>query len=60
LILLQGNRPEEIYNLQRADVDLEKGKFCVRKGKSRAARRELQLPESREILARRLSMPASP
>jgi integrase len=61
LILLQGNRPEEIYNLQRADVDLEKGKFWVRKGKSRAARRELQLlPESREILARRLSMPASP
>ena len=61
LILLQGNRPEEIYNLQRADVDLEKGKFWVRKGKSRAARRELQLlPESREILARRLSMLASP
>jgi len=33
----------------------------VRKGKSRAARRELQLlPESGEILARRLSMPESP
>lgn len=43
LILLQGNRPEEIYNLLRADVDLEKGKLLVRKGKSRAARRELQL-----------------
>ena len=61
LILLQGNRPEEIYNLQRADVDLEKAKLWVRKGKSRAARRELQLlPESGEILARRLSMPESP
>jgi len=61
LILLQGNRPEEIYNLLRADVDLEKGKFWVRKGKSRAARRELQLlPESRDILARRLSKPDSP
>lgn len=60
LLLLQGCRPEEVYNLGRADVDLDKGKLWVRKGKSSAAKRELQLlPESREILARRLAAPES-
>ena len=56
LMRLQGCRPEEIQNLQRTDVEIEKGKLWIRKGKTKAARRVLQLlPESREILARRLS-----
>lgn len=48
-------RPEEVLALARADVDLERGQVHVRKGKTKATRRTLDLiTESRSILARRL------
>lgn len=59
LILLQGCRPEEIFSLRQADVDLAEAKLYIRGGKSRAARRTLDLTgESIEILKRRLSEPS--
>jgi len=58
LILLQGCRPAEIFGLAQSDVDLDKGKLSVPKGKTRAARRTLRLtPEAKSILARRLAKP---
>src|SRR5271170_3595449 len=55
LMINQGCRPEEILELQTADVDLERFHLTIRKGKSHAARRQLRLTaESREICARRL------
>lgn len=55
LILNQGMRPDEVLNLRREDVDLERGQLSIRAGKSPAARRTLDLTsESREILSRRL------
>jgi integrase len=55
LMLNQGCRPEEILELQVADVDLERSRLTIRAGKSRAARRQLRLTaESREICARRM------
>jgi integrase len=55
LIRNQGMRPEEVTSLLQADVDLERGQVSIRKGKSAAARRTLDLtPESKSILARRL------
>lgn len=53
LMLNQGCRPEEILELSIADIDLERSRLTVRKGKSSAARRQLKLTgESREICAR--------
>jgi integrase len=50
----QGMRPEEVTSLRKADVDLERAKVHIRSGKSKAARRTLDLTaESRSILARR-------
>ncbi|WP_396127155.1 tyrosine-type recombinase/integrase [Edaphobacter bradus] len=50
----QGMRPEEVTSLRKEDVDLERGKVHIRSGKSKAARRTLDLTaESRSILARR-------
>lgn len=55
LMLLQGPRPDELYSLPWSAVNLEAGTMLIARGKSRAARRSLRLvPESREILARRL------
>ena len=49
----QGMRPEEITLLSKEDVDLERGKLHIRSGKSKAARRTLDLTaESRSILPR--------
>ncbi|MGA2921155.1 MAG: site-specific integrase [Candidatus Sulfotelmatobacter sp.] len=56
LILNQGPRPDEVVSLAKADVDLEHRKMHIRKGKSRAARRKLDLTaESCRILAARMS-----
>jgi integrase len=50
----QGMRPDEVTSLRKEDVDLERGELHIRKGKSKAARRTLDLTsESRSILARR-------
>ena len=55
LMLNQGPRPYEIMSLAKTDVDLERRKMCIRKGKSRAARRKLDLTaESCRILAQRM------
>lgn len=55
LMLNQGCRPEEILELQKDDVDLERLRLMIRDGKSRAARRQLRLTsESCEICARRV------
>ncbi len=56
LILNQGMRPDEVISLLKTDVDLERGQVHIRKGKSAAARRTLDLTtESRQILGRRMS-----
>jgi integrase len=60
LMLDQGMRPEEVLSLAKEAVDLEGGKVVVWRGKSAAARRTLSLtPDSRSILARRMSLPGS-
>ena len=54
-MLNQGMRPEEVLALPRTDVDLAAGQLRINKGKTKAARRTLDLTrESRSILARRL------
>lgn len=59
LMLNQGCRPEELRALLLADVDLERGVFAIRGGKSHAARRILPMTTaSREVFTRRLSTPA--
>jgi integrase len=58
LMLLQGPRPEELMSLRKEDVDLEGARIHIRGGKSRAARRTLNLlGESVGILERRLAAP---
>jgi len=48
-------RPEETLELLKTDVNLERGKLTVRSGKSKAARRVLDLTtDSKAILARRM------
>jgi integrase len=60
LMRLQGPRPEELMSLRKEDVDLAGAQIHIRGGKSRAARRTLDLVgESVEILARRLAAPGS-
>ena len=55
LILNQGMRPDEVACLRKEDVDLERGQVHIRKGKTSAARRALDLVnESRQILAKRM------
>lgn len=57
----QGMRPEEVVELMKVDVDLERGTLFVRSGKTPAARRTLDLTsESRSILARRISPTVPP
>jgi integrase len=56
LMVNQGPRPDEVVSLAKTDVDLERGKMYIRKGKSRAARRTLDLTaESCRILAERMA-----
>jgi len=56
LMLNQGPRPDEVTSLAKADVDLEHRRMYIRKGKSRAARRRLDLTaESCRILAERMA-----
>src|SRR5437870_13783528 len=56
LMLNQGMRPEEVLALSKFDLTLEPAQLQVRSGKSKAARRTLDLtPESRAILARRMT-----
>jgi integrase len=51
----QGMRPEEALSLGKADIDLERGQLHIQCGKSKAARRTLDLTaESKSILARRM------
>lgn len=55
----QGMRPEEILSLRKSDIDLQRGVLHVRSGKSKAARRTLDLTaESQSILARRSQAPS--
>lgn len=55
LMILQGMRPEEVTSLAKCDVNLERGQLQVRRGKSPAACRTLDLTsESRRILAARM------
>jgi len=56
LMLNQGPRPDEVVSLLKTDVDLEHRMMYMRKGKSRAARRKLDLTaESCRILAERMA-----
>lgn len=58
LVLLQGCRPEEIMSLRPDDVDISRTQLHVRGGKTRAARRTLDLVgESVAIMERRLADP---
>jgi integrase len=55
LIVNQGMRPEEVTALAKEDIDLDRGLIHIRKGKSTAAKRELDMTtESRAILKRRM------
>jgi len=55
LILETGMRPEEVYNLQPASVDLVRGTLQVPKGKTPSARRLLKLTKAaKEVLERRM------
>jgi integrase len=57
LMLNQGCRPEEIMSLQQSSIDLKAKTMRIEGGKTRAARRTLNLTEeSTAILARRLSV----
>ena len=56
LILNLGMRPDEVVSLRKDDVDLERGQLHIRRGKTKAARRTLDLTtESRLILTQRLA-----
>lgn len=56
LMLNQGCRPEEVLELRKDAIDLERGQFRIVSGKSTAARRTLTMTaESRSILAARMS-----
>jgi site-specific recombinase XerD len=56
LMLNQGMRPEEVTSLAKADIDLQTGQIHIRRGKTKAAKRTLDMTsESRLILGRRMS-----
>jgi integrase len=60
LMINLGCRPEEILELQTADIDVERSRLTIRAGKSLAARRTLLLTsETREICARRVMIAKS-
>ena len=57
IMIRQGMRPEEVMSLEQANVDLGKGTLFIPRGKSKAARRTLDLAPDGEvarILRRRL------
>lgn len=55
LMINQGMRPEEVTVLLKKDIQFESGKIFVSSGKTRAAKRYLDMTtESREILQRRM------
>ena len=55
LILLQGMRPEEVVQLAKSNISLERTELRVTSGKTPAARRTLNLTsESKQILAARM------
>jgi len=59
LIRNQGMRPEEVISLRKTDIDLDRGQLHIRTGKTKAARRTLDLTaESRSILAARCQKPS--
>ena len=52
-------RPEEVLSLRKEDIDLVRGQLRIRFGKTKAARRILNLTaESRSILAKRCQGPS--
>jgi integrase len=54
LMVNQGMRPEEVTDLAKEDIDLDRGIIHIRKGKSTASKRVLDMTtESRAILQRR-------
>ena len=56
IMLNQGMRPEEVTALAKADIDFDRGEIYVRKGKSAAAKRTLNMTtETRQILGRRMN-----
>lgn len=56
LILETGMRPEEVYTIEPANVDLLRGWLQIPRGKTAAARRRINLTSvAREVLRRRLS-----
>ena len=55
LILLQGARPDEVLNMRKVDVDLDRGTWSISRSKTTAGKRTLKLaPESIGIIARRI------
>ena len=52
LMINQGCRPEEILQLETADIDLERSRLTIRDGRSRAARRQLKLAAETRRYAR--------
>lgn len=55
LIVETGMRPEEVFNLQRAEVNLSEGFLVIPRGKTPAARRRISLTKSAaEMLRRRV------
>jgi integrase len=60
LMVEQGARPEELLAVRIEDVNLQAGTLEIRGGKTRAARRTLDLTErSREVLAKRVALGGS-
>ncbi len=57
-MLNQGPRPDEAVSLLKTDVDPEHRKMYIRKGKSRAARRKLDLTAEGEIWLDRVRDPS--
>ncbi len=51
IMIRQGMRPDEVMGLEQANIDLEKGTLFIPRGKSRAARRTLDLAPDGEIAA---------
>ena len=57
IMIRQGMRPEEVMSLEQANIDLDKGTLFIPRGKSKAARRTLDLAldgEVAKILGHRL------
>jgi integrase len=56
LMINQGMRPEEVTSLAKANINFEAGTIYVARGKTKAAKRHLNMTtESRQILERRMA-----